>query len=585
MHIELTKSQIGLLNLCETEPGPNITEMYEFGETYGVNVDSIKYDFPILLSKKLVWPVGFIDREIYLPTHCLITEKGKNLLTQISKDNPEKIPDRVIGILDFNKKVDFESINEKLEKFSNLDKSIIQELADTYLYWAELGNTGQLRIPDNELAFAAALGYYNLDELNRFSKAISIWYKTYEKKGDFLNMAILTSDAINNFPQKEDLILKIAVETLNKAYWDLTGETINPISSKEEYTEFLKQFVSIAIETGKQYNFRLPNQNPLIGISNRIEDILGESFRTSNKSLYLQTIHLLSIYLNLLGSIVELPKESTQFEENSGYYTRLDLGKRTCLLLERKVDLIFLQDTDRKKAYKITLEILRTVIKSVGSPVWDICDKQSDNEDNKNGHWIFNLLRNPETKIRYELIELFKELDGFLESATKQRISEEDKINLKSDLEYIKNQVDKLDDIGNNIEIIENVKLPEIENYLTILLSISINNHEQTKELCSIILKSDTLIKSIDERLNVQIDSFKEDINGWIQIIKDNQTISENDKASFLKELGDVMKLSSSSKVFASIPLIPGFLKFQHEINLKTDWNNWFKKLKELFVN
>jgi hypothetical protein len=585
MYIELTRSQIGLLNLCKLTPGPSLEEMFKYGESHGVSLNSIHEDFICLLSNKLVCPLGFIDREIFLPTLCLMTDKGENLLTQLLRENSEKVPQRQIRLLWNSDKINVKSSIDSIKKYNDLNESTIQELSDTYLYWAEIGNTGQVRISDTELAFVAAIGYYKINELIRFSKAISIWYKSYEKKGDFLDLAVLTNDAIKKFPLKEDFIVKVASEILSKAYWDLTGKTIKTIKSKEEFNKFLKSFFSIALKTGNNYQFQLPHKNSLVGISNRIEDILGESFRTSNQSLYFQTIDLFGIYIELLGGIVKINNASSHFEQISGFDSRLALANRICLILESKYTLIFLQDTDRKIAYDLILKIIRIIIGSIGVPIWDLCDINIPNDDkNKYGHWIFNLLRNPEIKIRYELIELFKQLDIYIENATVQKESKEKILSFESDLKYIKYQVAKLDSIDNSIEIIENVRLPEIENLLAIILNISSDSNEQTRQICDLIIKSDLLVENIDKKLNIHLNEFKNDINNWIQIINGSEKMEKKEKETFLKDLGDILNFSSSSKIFATIPLIPGFLKYQFELNLKTDWNKWLQKLKEKII-
>jgi len=86
---ECSKSQLGLLILCQENPGPNIKELFEFAPYYGIPYNSIIKDYPILLIKKLVWPVGGIDHGIYLPTHCLITEKGIVLINKTLQQKPE----------------------------------------------------------------------------------------------------------------------------------------------------------------------------------------------------------------------------------------------------------------------------------------------------------------------------------------------------------------------------------------------------------------------------------------------------------------------------------------------------------------
>ena len=158
INMNYSSSQIGLLYLCKYEPGPSVNEMFEYGSSYGLQYQSIFNDYIFLLSNKMVWPVGFIEKETFLPTHCLLSEKGEKILSDVFSNNPNLIPDRS-STWDFPDKDYTNNImQEHLTKFESMKNETIQNLADSYNYWATLGNDGKLRIPDDQLFYAAARG-------------------------------------------------------------------------------------------------------------------------------------------------------------------------------------------------------------------------------------------------------------------------------------------------------------------------------------------------------------------------------------------------------------------------------------------
>lgn len=128
-----------------------------------------------------------------------------------------------------------------------------------------------------------------------------------------------------------------------------------------------------------------------------------------------------------------------------------------------------------------------------------------------------------------------------------------------------------------------NEQLREIKEELR-AVNLKLNNFSDiSKEQLNLLknIKEDSkLIREIDKKLDSLLPGIKSELKTWIEQIKSSQ-ISEKD--SFIKELEKILKLESSSKIIASIPLIPGFLKLQHEFGFTVNWFKWFEKLKEIF--
>lgn len=102
-------------------------------------------------------------------------------------------------------------------------------------------------------------------------------------------------------------------------------------------------------------------------------------------------------------------------------------------------------------------------------------------------------------------------------------------------------------------------------------------------ELLTNLNNNNYILKDIDKKIDITLPQIKREIKKWIKSIEKNQNIDKNEKNYFIKELKEVIKIESTSKIIASIPLIPGFLKLQHEFKFNIDWMNWFKKLREVF--
>jgi len=99
-------------------------------------------------------------------------------------------------------------------------------------------------------------------------------------------------------------------------------------------------------------------------------------------------------------------------------------------------------------------------------------------------------------------------------------------------------------------------------------------------DLLRSIKEDSKLIREIDKKLDYILPDIKSEIGSWIEQIKSSNIL---EKDSFVKELEKILKLESTSKIIASIPLIPGFLKLQQEFGFTVNWLKWFEKLREIF--
>ena len=586
----LTSSQIGLLNLCWRESGPSIEEMFNFSSSYGASQQTLRDDFLILLNELLVWPIRYIDPTTYMPTGCLITPKGEVHIKELMAENPTIVPRRDVSIGLLLEEKGRDDVMAHFPKLSEMPPDEIASLAETYLHWAQSPPTDRVRIPTNELFYAAAIGFAHIDDSRRYAKSVKGCFAALEDKGRFFEVAALTSRLASDQPKFERITFAIATDFLEKPYWDLTGKKIPLIDSQFNLQQFLKDLTNIAASTGMAYSFKIPEQNHLIGIANRIEDILGQAFENSSESLYIQVINLENIYEQLLDSIVERTHAMNDFESRSGFAWRINLTTQCCVLLEQFADLVSLPEQTRLQAYKDTLQIIRILHRVIAVPVWSVCHEW-DSPGNRGGNWAFELIGLNGTRQRIELLNLFHKLEKYRNSlssppsATKEVSTNSiiDPNAMNVNLQYLAMAINRLDEIKADTSLLTTVALPAIEEKLGILLLLSLDNHHSLRQICLVISNTDSILSHMDESLNSYLSEIKAEVKAIMQFVSQSSQIKEPDRQSFTKELGEVLKLSSAAKIIATVPLIPGFLEYKKEINLVTDWNKWLDKLASLF--
>lgn len=583
----LTSTQIGLLNLCLNESGPSIEEIYNFSSSYGASQQTLRSDLLILLIELYIQPIGYIDPATYIPTAYLITQKGELCLKKLINENLDAVPSMNLSFFSLTHREERNDVMSLFPRLIDLSNDDIASLAETYLYWALNPPTDRLYISTNSLFYSCAIGFAQINDHRRFAKSVRNCFAALEEKGQFLEVVILSSKLATQYPELEQIILAVASNFLEKPYWNLTAKKMPLIDSQVSLQQFLAEFSNIAIKTGSGYIFKMPHQNHLIGIANRIEDILGKAFDYSSKSLFYDVINLENIFEKLIDSIVERTDATNDFESRSGFSWRIELTTQCCVLLEKFADLVTLPEPSRLQAFKNTLQIIRILHRTIAVPVWSVCQSW-DSADDLSGNWIFELIGLNEAHQRAELVGLFKKLNDLRDSIA----SLHDKVGIativddatmQTSLNYIAQIITRLDEIKADTSLLSNVKLPAIEEQLGILLPLSIESHEFLKKICHMILSTSSLLSHIDTLMNSELPAIKKDLLVMRDFISQSTQIKEVDRTSFSKELGEMLKLSSAAKIIATVPLLPGFIEYKKEISIATDWNKWIEKLASLF--
>ena len=584
----LTLGQLRLLRLCAREVGPFVGEFEEFSKHYGLDRTKVRQDYIVLLVNKLVRPLCSIYyADSYLPSHCLITEQGK----RAHDDGWRKHPDIEVHVFvgwndDTPKSECFDVLTRDWPTIDKMELDELAELAEVYLYWAQEAETGgETGVRKRDLYEAAAHGFGRVGDSRRYIKAVRGHFAAEVEDGRYLNLAITGGHLLERFPSFADATLACLSSALKEPYRDLTGDDL-PSVSQANYRGFLQEFVRKAVDAGAVYSFHAPKKNPLIGISNRIEDILGKAFETSNQNLFLQTMHLQYLFVDVIESMVHIPESARDFENRVGYRRCAERAKNICGALECFAPLVGLPEPQRKIAYQAALEIVRITQRLFAVPVWDSCDRE-DSIENRAGFWTFSLIGLPDRRVVDKLLPHFDRLETLASQLCPQDTKVEEAVarvfdgdSIQNDLREIKTALARVDQ---NTGVVRDVLLEELREFLGGILLLSKFNAAMLVEICPMILHSTILLEAIDSELNQSIGELRSDIAAWTDTIRHASDLAEEHKQSFLKQISEIAKLESAGQIVASIPLIPGFVEYKTTLGTKIDLNKWIAKLGKLF--
>jgi tetratricopeptide (TPR) repeat protein len=591
--MKLTTSQLGLLNLCSRNPGPSIEEMFNYALSYQVNRNTLRSDYISLLNNHLLSPAVYIDWETFLPAYCLLTPNGEDVL--ISSDIPAQV--LRLALLEAHAWGDESSREEVLRvfpKLSEMPKHEVAGLAEAYYHWsqaAEISNQvkDNLGIPEQSLLLAASRGFAQIQDDRSLIKTIKSFFAVLDKKGDYLTAIENLSQFLSWFPNYEDVIFLCAESVLEEPYYFLTGCHIPKITSIDILTKAMQDMVASAIIIGCKYKVGSPGNNPLAGIGNRIEDILGIAFESANKRLYYQAVHLQYMFITLAEAIVQIPEDSSEFESRAGYRQLINISQKSCLVLESLSDVIDLDGKDREHSHKLAIEIIRAVHRSIITPLINL-GTSSQIDESAALSFIFSILRQPEDRLRIKLIRLSSALSQLLNNVPKQRAVIQSNVEnlfdaqkITQDFDFIKSRLSRLDDIKENTDVLRYILIPDISSKLVQLVEFAEHDHSALGRIATLIKDNDSLLHIIDDSLNAHIDDLKAEVEEWIKNIRVSNVETPEKRNEILRELSEVLNMTSTGKIIASIPLIPGLIKYETAVGVSIDWNKWLEKIKSVF--
>ena len=365
------------------------------------------------------------------------------------------------------------------------------------------------------------------------------------EKGKHLDLATEAREFIGLFPECEAAILSSVFLTLEDPYWDLRGCRLLPFETQASLEKCISEIIATAIEVGGKYELSKPDANPLIRISNRLEDTLGESFRTSNDRLFKDAVQILGELIDLHFSLLCIDDSAKQFESRAGYEARVGISKHACYLLLRHAKLVHLPEPLRKTAFDNVLAIVRIVRRAVFTPVLRICRGNTD-VSSRMAEWVMLLLEFPEKIVRVKLNDAFNELNSLVHTlpekeGTLQRIDDRrrDLADVGRLSEDVRRAISHLEGMSNDIAALRYVLIPAVGQKIEMVLAMSLWNQAALQDVCMNVLNSQILLDEIDSSLNSQLVEVRRDIQTYIDSARHCQTISEEQRLSFLFGIGE----------------------------------------------
>lgn len=584
----LTDSQLALLHLSQWAPGPSIADMCFYGPLYGVEPGTLRKDLIALLEERFFRPLGQIDPLHYLPSISDVTPAGKAFLAHVAAETPRRLKtptkDEEVELM-HRTEPSRRAVTALWPTLPAMTADEVVTLADCYLHWAADAEIGG---PD--LYIIAAAGFSRANDVRRFAKAISSGFQLLQTSGDYMKLSVVADHLLVDHPHRKDVVLGAASLVLDEPYQLLTGRSLSAIESIAQYRELLRELFTVAEDTGQHYTIPPLSSNALAAIGNRIEDLLAVAFHSGSRRLFHQVVELQFHLIELLHSSVAVGPQAAAFESRAGYAGKIGLAQRTSQVLERFSDTVLLPENEKAQALKIVTDIVRSIDQCAFSPVRHLRD--DSDVAARATLWIFNLLGINELALRSRHIRLFERLHelGVAPAEVPRAAAGPTSATLLGEptLVQLLGQInDRLATIERNAadtDVIRFVLLPAIEDQLGLLLDLTIHNHADLERWCGILLRSERVLGRIDASLHSAVPELKRDVQQWMDTIS-TQVAAGADRDTFLKALGEIVKLSNAAKIVASIPLIPGFVHYQYETEVKFDLNKWLSRVRALFTS
>jgi hypothetical protein len=576
---DLTPSQIGLLNLAKETPDPTVEERYAFGPSYGVSRTTLRRDLFVLLERFLIEPTS-LDWETFFLSVCRLTKSGEEYLSKAQKLNlvPDSNTREQLDAL-FDELSNSQKWFNPLDTWPRFEQIPLVEvitLADTYFYCAQDSQINNTFNESARLYYFAARGYAKLSDKERFSKSFKEVFNVMRQERNYREIAAEISRAFEVFNGYENIIFEAAVTSLAESYWLLTGKRIPKFSNKETLEECISEIFQEAHVIGADYKIGIPERNSLSRIAISNEGILFEAFRGKNSSLYNMVIDIEYSILETISSMVTISDSAKAFESRVGYKNCANMAFSALLTLERLNRLTQLDEEKRKKAWEILRAMFHIFYRYVAFPPMN---RLSEPHIDIEAHWTFVLLESPKYKMGKELTHIFDQLFDLLHSKkeTEERDTVEKEI-IKPTIQTLKEQIDQLTEISKET----NFKVGKIDRFvsdiLQLMVSADTNNRLQT--LSEILLHNALLLEEIDSKFESMVPNLHEDIKKWITMIQQDNQISSDQRQTMIRKLDEILEIKSTGKIIASVPLIPGFLKYEHHTEIQMDWKKWIKKIK-----
>jgi len=577
----LDRACLALLDLCESNPGPSIEEVFEFAPVYRLRPDELHPSLLTLLRLGLVVPACYVDAESFMPTRVVITPAGQQVLRDRADEVPQKVVWGVTRCLADNE-CDRNGILGSLPRLDDLPPTVVSDLAQAYLSAAREADGASL-FNQSDLFASAARGFAHVRDAAGFIAAVRGCLDARERKGQFLELAIQARDLATWYPECERAVLAAALVAIDEPHRDLLGAPVSTCDSLDDLATGIKSIAAAAMTLSTEYTLSKMDPNALIGAVNRVEDIIGEAFKLQSRTLYGQAVQLLYHLVELAESLVLIKPGAAEFEARAGFAGRIALARQGVLAIGGQRQLVNLPLPQSKVAFNHVIAAIRRVVRAALVPVWNSCRDHGTNE-NTAAYWIIGLVEYSERRIRRELvaeIQRLVPLHALLpESEPTGSKTETQLTDVASLHAQLSAAVHLLSAVRDDTTAMRYVTLPHLNEQLVAVLATAVVNFDTLSQVCQQVCESNEMLAALDAILVDELPAIRRDVDAAIAFVQSATEIGTEERQRFLNELGKIAKLSSAGKIVASVPLIPGFLSYSFESSLALDWNKWLEKLR-----
>ena len=585
--MKLTSSQLGLLRLFCEEPGQSLPEIQQHGPCYGAPVKSFLLDFATLLEHRLVWPVGRINPDTFLPGAAVTTDLGNQTLEIVGAGEPGSIPPidhECLANIDHDPSL--ANYIFGAEDPGNYPELFLGSLANSYLHWA-LQPPGEIpRSPSEGLARAAAFAYARLKKPIPFARAVRCAFGIWVNRGDYLEVRSLLTDIVSRYPKTTSLMLELVYLVIHHPYERLHGSPLPPLLSDEDAITTLDEMRDLAKVRSQDFQLHMPDGQLISEIATRTADLFEEAFRVQSKPLFNQSLGLMSLQLKMVASMLRVdPSKTTQVLQEE-HRSRVNSVKQIVQALEGYAPLTTQNANIRQTACRSIQEVLRNVHHFIVQPVASMIAGHGEEMSPVTENSLQSLLLVEDESFRSRLVDPMLRLDRLLAEIGQRTLDQESTLSTvlpqeavaRRQIELAKH-IERLTVRDLTPSTFTHVYRWDILDHVIDLLKVAETQPENLFLVCKDIRNDPQLLPLINGVLDPYIDTMKEDLERIARSVKEDPNIPAEPKAEILKGLSALREMTRAGTVLVDTPTIPHLWFKGAPHGVRKSWNAWLDKL------
>jgi hypothetical protein len=564
---KLSDAQIKLLCFLRLTPSPTLGELGSYAQATKMDAGTLLHNLIALLYQRMIYPHA-VNRSTLLPAYVDLSEEGRRLA--VDREALTREEEMAWVSLEMGRR-NTEGSTIPWPARNQWPVGDLEDLLSTYLFLGK-SKTNSPQIDCRDLTRAAMEGYYETRQRVPFRDALRTWMEQTDDSF-MLHEFLVDIFRMNRYEGAfGEEVRSQAAEPLTKVYWQVTSEILPPLTSEQIMEEQLKRLFDRLDSIGRQYKLGVPSPESL-QISNRIEDLMSLAFTLNSRDVYGQVIILLANYLELCRSMLRPENDAEEFDGRAGYSDGVHTAMLTCQYLEALSRAVKLPDPPRKEARRLVVEAIRYAIKIVASPTLDKVREQIRHSEG-GAVWLCRLL--DRSSVREELVDTLESLRTLLiENGTQAQPVPSAIAVSPCTLEDLRALALKADQRLNKME----QNMGQIVWLFANQLVLASRNNEALYAICKIVASSHEMLEGFDRQMADREADLRLQLEGLRQSVDGVEGAVEEEKRALSDGLKKLAEQKSSAKMVVELPLIPGFLKYKDEFNIKFDMKGWFSTL------